>query len=628
MTDVVARLPTLAAPAASPWRERAAATAGVAGLVALAAANGGYFSPAWGCTALALGWAVVVALVSGRVSVTRRELAFVAALSALAAWTWLSAAWAPSAGVSLREGFRAILLPLAAGCSVVVLTGARISGRLALVWAGVAVVCAYALATRLLPDRLGVFDPIAGYRLSEPLGYWNALGIFATLGLLLAAALVVGGGTRIVRVAAAASLPLLALTSYFTFSRGAWAALVLGVLAQLVLDPGRGRLALVLLALVPAPALAVAAGTRAHSLTRTDAQLGDAASEGHHLLAWLVVLTVLAAFSGLVAGRIPERLERAGHLVLVLGACVAGVAVVAAPGPPHTLPTRAWHAFTAPAPDTGGDLGRRLRSLSGSGRVKQWEAALEQARERPFLGQGAGSYESYWLRHREAPGKVRDAHSLYLELLGELGIVGLALLLAALALPVSAAIKARRHPLVPAAFGAYVAYLVHAGVDWDWEMPALTLVAVFVGGALLVATRGAPRPLSPRMRAGALAATVGLMAVAFVGLAGSTALSQSAHAARAGDWRASIARAQRAETWAPWSAEPFKQIGDAELALGRSSRARAAYKKAIGRAPNDWSLWFDLARASSGVERRRALARAAELNPLSPEIAQFRKELR
>jgi hypothetical protein len=159
----------------------------------------------------------------------------------------------------------------------------------------------------------------------------------------------------------------------------------------------------------------------------------------------------------------------------------------------------------------------------------------------------------------------------------------------------------------------------------------VTLFALFIGATIIKAIRkpgGASAPLSPRMRAGALAAVLAIMVAAFVGLVGNIALSQSALTAQAGNWTASIDHARQAKTWAPWSPEPDRRIGDAELALDRSSRARASYKKAIGRAPNDWSLWFDLARASSGVERRRALARAAELNPLSPEIAQFRKELR
>lgn len=84
---------------------------------------------------------------------------------------------------------------------------------------------------------------------------------------------------------------------------------------------------------------------------------------------------------------------------------------------------------------------------------------------------------------------MRDARSLYLETLSELGPLGLALLLVALGVPVYVAFRARRHPLVPAAFGAYVAYLLHAGVDWDWEMPAVTLTALFIGASIVVAAR-------------------------------------------------------------------------------------------------------------------------------------------
>ncbi|HYT50946.1 MAG TPA: hypothetical protein VEL10_01935 [Gaiellaceae bacterium] len=50
-----------------------------------------------------------------------------------------------------------------------------------------------------------------------------------------------------------------------------------------------------------------------------------------------------------------------------------------------------------------------------------------------------------------SPAKVRDAHSLYVETLAELGPIGLALLSAALVVPLVAAVRARRHPLsVPA----------------------------------------------------------------------------------------------------------------------------------------------------------------------------------
>jgi hypothetical protein len=56
--------------------------------------------------------------------------------------------------------------------------------------------------------------------------------------------------------------------------------------------------------------------------------------------------------------------------------------------------------------------------------------------------------------------------------------------------------------------------------------------------------------------------------------------------------------------------------------------ARVSYRKAIAKDPHDWSLWYELAGASGGAARERALAQASRLNPLSPEIAEVREELR
>src|SRR6266508_1361348 len=77
---------------------------------------------------------------------------------------------------------------------------------------------------------------------------------------------------------------------------------------------------------------------------------------------------------------------------------------------------------------------------------------------------------------------VLDAHSLYLESLAELGPAGLALVLLAFGLPLA---LRRRDALSAAVLPAYLAYLVHAGLDWDWEMPAVTLFGLACGVALV-----------------------------------------------------------------------------------------------------------------------------------------------
>jgi cytochrome c-type biogenesis protein CcmH/NrfG len=160
-------------------------------------------------------------------------------------------------------------------------------------------------------------------------------------------------------------------------------------------------------------------------------------------------------------------------------------------------------------------------------------------------------------------------------------------------------------------------------------MLAVTLVGLFCGAGILIAARDEQeaRPLSPRVRAGGIAAVLVVMAVAFVGLVGNIQLSRAADAARDGNWRSAASHARTARTWAPWSSQPWQQLGEAQLALGQDGAARASFRKAIAKSPKDWNLWFDLARASAGKAQQEALARATKLNPLSPEIAQLRAEL-
>lgn len=122
-------------------------------------------------------------------------------------------------------------------------------------------------------------------------------------------------------------------------------------------------------------------------------------------------------------------------------------------------------------------------------RPAYWNVALADASEHVALGSGAGSFDDYWLEHRPIPAYVRDAHHLYLETVAELGLVGLALLVVALGAPLVAAARARNRRPVAAAAAAYIAFLVHAGLDWDWEMPVTTFAGLACGATLLVAAR-------------------------------------------------------------------------------------------------------------------------------------------
>jgi O-antigen ligase len=159
-----------------------------------------------------------------------------------------------------------------------------------------------------------------------------------------------------------------------------------------------------------------------------------------------------------------------------------------------------------------------VSQLAGENRPRYWHVAWREYTENRILGSGAGTFDEYWLRYRTVSAFARDAHSLYLETLAELGPVGLALLLLALGLPLLA-LRHGRDPLRATAAAGYVAYLIHAGLDWDWELPAVTISGLLCGTALLVAARedGAPE-LSGRARAVLLVPALGLAVLALIRL--------------------------------------------------------------------------------------------------------------
>jgi Flp pilus assembly protein TadD len=190
-------------------------------------------------------------------------------------------------------------------------------------------------------------------------------------------------------------------------------------------------------------------------------------------------------------------------------------------------------------------------------------------------------------------------------------------LLAAFAVPLAVLGRARRHPLAPAALGAYVAYLVHTGVDWDWELPAVTLVGLLSGAALLLAARRSFRspPLRQSARWSGVALAVVLSLAAVVGLVGNVALSKSDSALRHGDWVSAASNANTARSWMPWSPAPWEALGRAQLGAGLDAEARRSFRKAISKDGGDWELWYRLASASKGATRHSALAEASRLYP-------------
>jgi len=275
-----------------------------------------------------------------------------------------------------------------------------------------------------------------------------------------------------------------------------------------------------------------------------------------------------------------------------LAALVAGVVVLGAITRPRLRPVAAVVVLAG--------IVATPFLFHGHDRGHYWGAAVAEARASPVLGSGAGTYANWWLRERSVPLSTREAHSLYLESLAELGPLGLALVLAALAIPLASAIRSRE----PALAAALAAYAAAAGVDFHWELAGVTAPVVVLAAAATL-----PGGSVRVRRAPLVAAFAALTAASVLAWAGEAKLESARDALRANDAPRAVASARDALRYAPWSADAWAVIGDA-------TASAAAYRRALARDPSDWSLWLRLARVTSGEPRRRALHEAARLNAL------------
>jgi len=243
------------------------------------------------------------------------------------------------------------------------------------------------------------------------------------------------------------------------------------------------------------PAAAAVVALSAHSRLTEQTNVGAPAErQAHSLALWILVAAVALAVARPAA-------EKAGHALARRSFLRSGVPVAAGVAAVTFVAALVASGWTKTFFSTGA-------------RPTYWRVAWHEYLAHPWLGSGAGTFGDYWTRYGDPAleGGALDAHNLYLETLAEVGPVGLVLLVAMLALPLVVAITARAHPFVPAATGAYVAFLAHAALDWDWELPAVTLAGLVCAAAIMVAGRDRAQPwvLSARVRGVLLIGTLGL----------------------------------------------------------------------------------------------------------------------
>jgi tetratricopeptide (TPR) repeat protein len=617
--------------------------------------NGGYGLSSRSIAGISVWWAIILGVGLGLLPLERlprQALVTGGLLAGFAVWTLASTIWAPSAENAFNE-FNRVSLYLAI-FTLAVAAGTRgNAGR----WAeglalGIVATGFVSLASRLFPQLfstrgLAAFLPSAQTRLSFPLGYWNGLGILMGIAFPLCLGGALTGRNSLTRSLALVPLPALSAVIYLTSSRGGVASALVGTLLFLAATGRRWTAVGALLAAGIGSALAVAVLLDRHELVNGPVGSAAAASQGRSAA---VLIAGCCLFGGFLFHAGERALAGRFRPSPVIGRALAAALALAAVGAIVLAhPVRRFEAFKQPlasAQIESPDFVRsHLLSGNGSGRWQFWSAAVDEFRSAPVIGQGAGSYESWWAQHASLTYFLRNAHSLYLEVLGELGIVGLLLLGGAFLTGVGSAIRrissarGEERATVAALAATFVAFAVGAGIDWVWQLTVVGLVgaaclgllagpATATGSWAAVAGRHrGRRARSLRFATGAallLVAWLLICAQAIPWLSG-TKISDSQAAVRRGDGSAALKDALDAKSLQPWASSPYLQLALVEEQSGDLSPARHWIAEAIKRDGSDWRLWLVSARLETETGRipsaRRSLERAAALNPRSPLFA-------
>ena len=640
----------------------------LAGIAAFGFLSGGYIFSRAAPVVFVLAALVLagVWLVRGPARPSRTYLVGLAAFAAFVAWTGLSILWSTGPDLSwVAFDFAAFYLLVAVVCGA--LPGGRAQLRLATYGFALVVlaIAVYAFLGKITPDV--VTDAHVFARLSGSIGYWNVLAAIIAMAVPVALEAVSRASLPAwARGMASSGLAILFFTFFFAFSRAGFVALGVALVVYFLLSTRRlsGLVALAIPGVLVAAVLLHVRHLGTLFTATTNGALRTA--QGHALARWVVAALVVSFAAQVLVAVAQRRRPLPARAVRAVGSAVL-VVLVAAPlifgiyyFPRHGglggwIKVHYDAALTSSGPVNNAG---RLTTLGSSGRVLWYREAVKGFRDHELTGSGAGTFRFTNYLYRTQLWVVKHSHSQWLNVMSELGLTGLVLFVVAIGGLVVAAfgrlLKDRTDPersLLAACQAAIAVFVAHMSLDWDWDMPVITVAFLLLVGvaAAYVKERGriagAAHPatgegvvpdLAPPAPASRLSLSVRLLVTGLV-VAGVVSwtlpyLSQRAaaaavdHASR-GHLAQAAASAREASRLDPLAVDPLLTLSIVQAQQHQATAARATLEKAVRLQPRNYAPYYQMGLlvlngSAQDPEATQWFRRALALNPLDPMTRQ------
>lgn len=280
----------------------------------------------------------------------------------------------------------------------------------------------------------------------------------------------------------------------------------------------------------------------------------------------------------------------------------------------------------------------QIDQISKDARWYNWLAAVDQFKLEPVFGTGAGTHLAFARMFRRAPIQTdpQQAHSDYLEFIGEYGAVGGVLAAAFLLIHLGQGFRNIREiterrlmntygpprtnsmALMLGAMGAIAAMLAHSVVDSNLHTPSHALLLAFLFGILSnagVNQQSQSRPGAIEMYSRGVLGAIGILLLASIcyRFHGERLSNQARRALEAHRYTACAQLASQAIEADPLNPENYYYHGEALRALAPSmpepeqirclDQAIAAYKNGLKHFPESENLWIRLGQCLDATQR-------------------------